>query len=130
MLTARLRARPWLLVLGPGANLASIRPLFAALTSARGSAELVTIRDLAELLEIRTKCARVLLDADCLPLEDLGIVRRFLDRAPDVDLVLVTSDPSLRPARQLLDRARVCWRSWPLDTDQLHQLVRELPARA
>jgi hypothetical protein len=129
MSSARARADSWLLVLGPGTKLDSLRPLFAALVPPGGSVELSSIRDLGELLALRAERARVLLDVESLPLEDVGIVRRFLTSSAGVELLLLGSDPSQRAARVLsIASPRVRWRNWPLDTDQLHELVLDAPA--
>jgi hypothetical protein len=65
----------------------------------------------------------LLVDADVLPAEDVGYLRRFLARETEFQLTLVGEDSSRRVARSLLRLPRVRWLGWPPDVDDLRYLA-------
>lgn len=98
----------------PGADLPSMQPL----------------EDLAELLAPTWDCSasgRLVLDADVLPREDLGLVTRFLMRAPDWELWLTGRDDTCTATRQILSLSQACWIPWPMDVEQLLALLGNPP---
>ncbi len=118
------RQLPWTLHLGPGERLASLRPLLAALAPAPDSPSSADVADLGDLLASPTRPQRLVVDVDRLPVEDLGILRRYMERAGSAEVVLLGEDPGQRTARMLLARPGVRWHTWPLDTEALASLVR------
>ncbi len=117
----------WALLLGPGADLAALEPILTAWVDARrGDRDLLgpeCLEDLGELTADLPAAGRLVLHAAWLPLEDLGLVRRFLDARPGWDLVLVGGDPGSTVARRLLGRSRARWFHEPLDVEQLDALL-------
>ncbi len=126
------------LLVGPGTRLVELRAVLGALASLPGStvhAEPRAVDDLADLMEPRVGSGRLLLESEHVPVEDIGFVRRFLERNPDWQLVLVGTDRDTRKAQRLLSFAGAGWLHWPPDLDQVKGLLaggRELdsPARA
>jgi hypothetical protein len=108
------------LLFGPGERLADLMTLVAA--SAPGAA-VRQLADLDELVEHRSDEGILLVDADVLPAEDVGYLRRFLARQEEFQLTLVGEDSSRRVARTLLRLPRVQWLGWPPDIDDLKNLV-------
>ncbi len=102
-------------MLGPGEHLSGLRPLLDALLP-------VPCQPLTDVLDILTEpgtSGRLLLDGETFPAEDLGLLRRFLERLPAWDLVLFggqSPPPSLAP---WIAPPRVRWVQWPPDVDQL-----------
>lgn len=113
------------LLFGPGERLADLRTLVEASAPA---APVRQLADLDELAERRGDEGVLLIDADILPAEDVGYLRRFLAREDDFQLTLVGEDSSRRVARSLLRLPRVQWLGWPPDLEDLRHLV--APARA
>ena len=112
--------------LGPGPRLAGLPAVLVAL----GAPEPPQLDDLAEVLDLGPGPGRLALDCDELPAEDVGLVRRFVDRHPDWSLVLLGTDPRARIARSLLALARAHWLPWPPDLDQLRTLAAPATADA
>ncbi|MDP6520434.1 MAG: hypothetical protein QF411_11105, partial [Planctomycetota bacterium] len=116
----------WSLMLGPGEQLSSLRPLLDALLP-------TPCRPLPDLLDILGEPAtsgRLLLDGETFPAEDLGLLRRILERLPAWDLVLFggpSPPPSLAP---WITPPRVRWVQWPPDVEQLRAFARPGPAQA
>jgi hypothetical protein len=117
----------WTILLGPGPRLAGFeslaRSVHAALHAGIAS-ELTRFDDLALLLGERAKTGRLVLDADHLPAEDLGFVRRFLEARPAWSLQLIGQDAGRQSARAVLSLARTTWMAWPPDLEQLQELLR------
>src|SRR6185295_2627166 len=107
------------LLFGPGERLTDLRILVEA--SAPG-ASVRQLADLDELAERRSDEGVLLVDADILPAEDVGYLRRFLAREEEIQLTLVGEDSSRRVARTLLRLPRVQWLGWPPDIEDLRQL--------
>src|SRR5262245_64955302 len=81
--------------------------------------------DLDELSERFGNAGILLIDADTLPTEDVGYLRRFLARNEGFEMALVGEDSSRRVARMLLRRPRARWLHWPPDLDDLRELAPE-----
>jgi hypothetical protein len=112
--------------LGPGEDLERLVPLLEALESTRGIDHplgIDVLDDLGQLFHELPERGRLVLHAAWLPLEDLGLVRRFLDSAPGWELVLVGLDPGATVPRRLLRLSGTRWFSDPLDLDQLDELL-------
>ena len=125
--SARSGAQPYRILVGPGARLEGMAPLLAALASRPGAtaaADAAEIADLAELLSGASVAGHLVLDADHLPAEDIGFLRRFLARHPGWELVLVGQDAGRQTARTVLALPRTRWLAWPPDLEQLHELAR------
>src|SRR5262245_18976377 len=114
----------WSLIVGTGARLADLRAFLVPESSEAGCARLASLEDLDEFAELETGPGRVVLDADALELEDVGLVRRFVRRAEEWELVLAGNDGSRRAVRALLAGPRTRWLAWPPDLDDLHALMR------
>jgi hypothetical protein len=100
---------------------AEIAAVVRALCPALG---LRAVEDLAELLEHACVAERLLLDADRVPPEDIGLLRRFLKRAgASVELHVTGADPSSPVARSLLALPGAAWLFWPPDLEQLRRLA-------
>lgn len=69
-------------------------------------------------------CGRLVLDGEHLPLEDVGLVRRFLKANPGWSAVCLGLDPRGTIQRALEDLPRIGWRPWPPDLEQLRALAR------
>lgn len=122
---------PWSLRIGTAGRLRGLPAVLGSLQGAGGEvldAPVVSaLGDLGELASAaRTERGRLVLDADALPLEDLGYLRRYLDgaaRAGARRVVLIGDDPGLRAVRALLGRDEVRFVSWPPDLEQLGRLL-------
>lgn len=80
--------------------------------------------DVAELAVAAPEAARVLvLDAEAVPLEDVGYLRRYVASASDVRVTVVGADAGARVARALLALPRAAWMAWPPDFDALLALA-------
>ena len=55
--------------------------------------------------------------------EDIGFVRRFLERRAGWSLLLLADDPTTALAQALLGLPRARWMPWPPDLDQLARLL-------
>jgi hypothetical protein len=98
------------LLFGPGDRLSRLLVLVRA-TSPEARAR--QLDDLDELGGRRADAGLLLVDADLLPVEDLGYLRRFLSRNEGFQITLVGADPSRRVARSLLRLPRVQWPDGP-----------------
>jgi hypothetical protein len=124
----RMRGLPdlpsrWTLALGPGARTAGLAPLLGALRGASETPRLVVLEDLAQLFDRMDPEGRLLLDAELLPREDLGLLRRFLERLPGWRIWLVGDDPRAGAAATLCGERRARWLPWPLDVEFLPRLL-------
>ena len=104
------------LLFGPGERLARLHVLLKATSPDLRARQL---QDLDELASRRTDGGFLLVDADALPAEDVGYLRRFLARNESFRITLVGEDPSRRVARTLLREPRVQWLGWPPDLEDL-----------
>jgi len=104
------------LLFGPGERLTRLLVLVRA---ASPEARARQLADLDELGGRRADAGTLLVDADLLPVEDLGYLRRFLARNEGFQITLVGEDPSRRVARSLLRQPRVQWLGWPPDIEDL-----------
>jgi len=124
-------APAWRVLIGPGERLECLEAVLAALST---RADVRGIGDLLELLggdpSDRAAQGCVVLDAQALPLEDVGLVRRFLAREPGFGVVLVGEDPRGSSVRALAGEERVRWIFWPPTLEELAALVRDDPAPA
>lgn len=118
----------WTVLVGPGPRLALLEPLLRALVTAETPAAVRRLADVEGLLERLSGHGRVVLDADRLPTEDVGILRRFLARRPRWVLVLTGDDPASPAARRFAGHPRVRWTPWPVDVAELPRLVAAPPA--
>jgi hypothetical protein len=116
------------LLFGPGERLADLMNLVGAAAPRARVRQMADLDELAERPEHRGGQGVLLVDADVLPAEDVGYLRRFLAREARFKLTLVGEDSSRRVARTLLRLPRVRWMGWPPDLDDVRGLV--APARA
>ena len=113
----------WCVLVGPGPRLAGLAGLLEAAGAAAGRAVAVeSLDDLADLLVRRTGAARVLLDGDELAIEDLGIVRRYLQGAPERSVVLLGGEARAQALRTSAPGAKLHCAAWPPDLDYLRSL--------
>lgn len=111
-------ARPWTLLLGPGERLEEASCFLRALhrgaksdAPPAGSSHLDQLEDLGELFCDFAGPGVLLIDCDCIDLQDVGLVRRFLASRPAWVLELTGEEPGRAAARAL--RALGCRRWWP-----------------
>ena len=114
-------ASPRTILVGPGSRLATLPALLGAVRP-RPTWEVRALADIDELFGPLAAGGRAIVDCDDLDLEDVGFVRRFLDRHPDWDVVLTGADPSARTCKRLVSHERARWLDWPLDVEQLQAL--------
>lgn len=122
----------WTILLGAGPRLAAFEPSARGLLAAHNpdiASSLARIDDLAQLLRTTARGGRLLLDADEVPLEDLGLVRRFLAAHAGWTVAILGEDSGRRSARALLSFPRTRWVSWPPDLAQVEELLRSPSAR-
>ena len=108
-----------ILLFGPGERLTDLMHIVAA---AAPRSMVRQIGDLDELSERVPGEGMLLVDADVLPAEDVGYLRRFLARHASFEMTLVGEDSSRRVARTLLRRPRARWMHWPPDLDDVRGL--------
>lgn len=125
------RSRPVLLV-GSGQRPRELGAVLSALGAVRARSDGETglephrpmsLSDLEELLAQRPAEGTLILDYERVPGEDIGFVRRFLERHSEWRLVVVGEDVSDRRARSLLGLPRAQWLPWPPDLDQISALL-------
>ncbi len=113
-----------LLRIGPGQHLDRVSALLEALARVTPLAPRLTRwNDVAELLMCGPR-DRIVLDADHFPVEDIGIVRRFLVARPLAMVEAIGSDRSGPEGRAILALPRTRWHHWPMDIVQLEALLR------
>lgn len=108
------------LLFGPSERLTDLMHIVSAASPRSGVRQ---IGDLDELSERISGSGMLLIDADVLPAEDVGYLRRFLARHEGFEMTLVGEDSSRRVARTLLRRPRARWMHWPPDLDDVRGLV-------
>lgn len=115
----------WGLALGPGGRLDGLGALFEALAAEGPETRVVSLVDLDDLLGRGfVATGRLLIDADATDAEDVGFVRRFLERQPGWELVSFGADAGRSTARRLAALPRARFLPWPPDLDQLRALAR------
>jgi len=124
------RAARGALLIGPGRRAHEVGSVLVALSVLDGAgkhrreplAEL-DVTDLEELLAQRTLEGLLILESARVPGEDIGFVRRFLERHPGWRLAVVGDDAQEARAKGLLALARAQWLPWPPDLAQLGALL-------
>lgn len=101
------------IVLGPGRRLAGLETLLTAL-GVRFAPQLTDLGQLPAL----PATSRVLLDADGIAVEDVGLIRRVAAR-----IVLTGEDSGRRVVKELSRTANVHWIGWPLDLEDIATLL-------
>jgi hypothetical protein len=81
------------------------------------------VNDLEELLAQRSSDGLLILESTRVPGEDIGFVRRFLERRAGWRLVVLADDASDARLKSLLALPRAQWLAWPPDLDQLRSLL-------
>jgi hypothetical protein len=81
------------------------------------------LADLEELFAQRPSEGWLILEAGRVPGEDIGFVRRFLERHPGWRLLVVADDLSDPRAKGLLAQTRAQFLPWPPDLEQLRALI-------
>ncbi|MFT7677671.1 MAG: hypothetical protein ACI8QC_001654 [Planctomycetota bacterium] len=126
----------WTVALGPGPQAVVLTPLLQALGQVPAPGvvpanrpEITPWDDLGELLGQLNQRGKLILDAERLPREDLGLVRRFLEREPGWEILLLAEEAPRPYLASLLAHARVQSAYWPLPVDQLGSLL-QAPACA
>jgi len=79
------------------------------------------VADLEELLTQRPLEGLLILESGRIPGEDIGFVRRFLERHPGWRMLVLGEDKESARALLALDRAQ--WIAWPPDLGQLRALL-------
>jgi hypothetical protein len=99
----------------------------AAADSAGGSDVARRLDDLEDLLVPRLRgesgAGTLILECEEVPAEDIGFVRRFLERHPGWRLVVLGEEAGDARARTLLSLPRAQWLPWPPDLEQLRGLA-------
>jgi hypothetical protein len=123
-----------ILLVGSGQRPREIGAVLAALAALRAEAgegaEPVRphgLGDLEELLSRGPGYGTLILEYGRVPAEDIGFVRRFLERHPSWRLLVVGDDPQAPSARGLLGLPRSQWVPWPPDLEQLRALLTAPP---
>lgn len=109
---------PVRLLVGPGVRAEGLARVLAAI-GAPGDVEARAFGDVATL-GAGGAPRLLLLDADAVPLEDVGYVRRFLTAHPTLELVAFGGDPRARAVRAL---GSPRFAHWPPDVEELTALV-------
>ena len=80
--------------------------------------------DLADLLVEGPGPGRLLLDAEHLPLEDIGLLRRILQRGgPNLEAWVLGRDAAGQGTKAALALSGTRWLAWPPDVDQIVALA-------
>jgi len=133
---ARRTARAALLA-GAGARARETAAVLVALSGletgtgakSRAPLSLVALDDLEELLGPRPVEGLLILESGRVPPEDIGFVRRFLERNAGWRLIVLGEDGQDARARALLALRRAQWLPWPPDLAELRALLAPVPAR-
>lgn len=120
----------WTVALGPGPQSVVLTPLLQALgqlpaagVSPAERPQIAPWDDLGELLGQLGERGKLILDAERLPREDLGLLRRFLARQPGWEILLLAEEAPRPYLAALLAHERVQSAYWPLPVDQLGSLL-------
>ena len=118
------------LLVGEGRRARESGAVLAALSALDASGERraeplleLELHDLEELLVPRALEGLLILEAGRVPAEDIGFVRRFLERPAGWRLVVVGENEQDPHARALLAQARAQWLGWPPDLGELRALL-------
>lgn len=116
------------LLVGAGRRAHEVGAVLAALSSldAEGQRRLeplaeLGVADLEELLAQRPVEGLLILESGRVPGEDIGFVRRFLERHPGWRLLVLGE--TKQESRALLALARAHWLAWPPDLEELGALL-------
>lgn len=118
----------WTLLLGPGEALGACLPFLEAFSKSSPASAPTGLEQLENwhaLFCDLPEVGRILVDADSFELQNLGLVRAFLVRAPGWELALMGSDGSQRATRELLRLPRVRWIPRPLDLEAANFLMEQ-----
>lgn len=129
-------ARP-VLLLGAGRRAHEVGAVLATLATLDAEGErrhealaLFGVEDLEELLAQRPQEGWLILEAGRVPAEDIGFVRRFLERHAGWRLFILSDEPSEPRAKALLAFPRAQFLPWPPDLEQLAALLARPAERA
>jgi hypothetical protein len=86
--------------------------------------------DMEELLAPRAPEGLLVLESARIPGEDIGFVRRFLERHPGWRLLVLADDAGEARAKGLLALRRAQWLPWPPNLEELRALIAPLGAGA
>src|SRR5262245_29068109 len=118
------------LLVGEGQRARESGAVLAALSALDGAGERRAeplpehaLGDLEELLVPRALEGLLILEAGRVPPEDIGFVRRFLERQAGWRLIVVGESEQDPQARALLALARAQWLAWPPDLAELRALL-------
>jgi hypothetical protein len=118
------------LLVGPGPRPRETAAVLAVLSALDAAGERraeplqeLGLADLEELLTQRSPEGLLILEAGRVPGEDIGFVRRFLERRALWRLVVVGEDEQDPHARALLALGRAEWLAWPPDLARLRALL-------
>lgn len=122
---------PAALWLGPGPLFRDLGPVLEVLAAAAardsgsgGPAPTIeSLTDLDRLLDPPQGTGRLLLAVEGLPIEDVGLVKRFVRRYAGWSLILCGGDPRHSTVRSLAGDRHSRWLAWPPDLDQMRALV-------
>jgi len=103
---------------GPGTRLEEL----AALLQALGVEPAGALAEPGDLCELERGPVRLVWDADTLAQEELGFLRRHVERAGG-EVVIVGDDVTRRGVRSLLRHANVRFLPWPPDIEDLRALA-------
>lgn len=81
------------------------------------------VGDLEDLLTRRPSEGLLILESARVPGEDIGFVRRFLERHPLWRLLVIGEDGQAARTKVLLALGRTQWLPWPPDLEQLRALL-------
>ena len=125
------RAAELVLWIGAGRRARAVGAVLATLStlpegeqdSPRAPLASSAIGDLEGLLASRAEEGLLILEPSRVPLEDIGFVRRFLERHPRRRLLVLDGDPQDARVRSLLALPRAQGIRWPPDLDELGALL-------
>ncbi len=119
-----------LLLIGAGRRAREVGRVLWALSALDGLGEpgpealgQQTVDDLEELLARRPLEGLLILESARVPGEDIGFVRRFLERHPLWRLLVIGEDGQEPRVKVLLALGRAQWLPWPPDLEQLRALL-------
>jgi hypothetical protein len=121
------RVEKAVLLVGAGRRAREAGAVLAALATideaVEGGAAPIPLADLEELLGQRAREGVLILEAGAVPAEDIGFVRRFLERHPAWRLVVEGDDATEPRTRALLALPRAERLAWPPDLERPRALL-------